>query len=59
MAAVFAMQGFGILAAGLVSLITLLAFRSVILSDLRSLDYVWRIVLGIGAIPGQSHFVFD
>ncbi|CAI2167822.1 12884_t:CDS:2 [Funneliformis geosporum] len=51
MAAVFAMQGFGILAAGTVSLITLLSFRSAISSDPQNLDKVWRIIVAAGTIP--------
>ena len=58
MATVFAMQGFGILAAGFVSLITLLAFRSAILSDPQNLDYVWRIIFGVGTIPGTIALYF-
>ncbi|KAI8868159.1 phosphate permease [Ramicandelaber brevisporus] len=51
MAAVFAMQGFGILAASLVTIITLFCFKSMIEDDQQSLDYVWRICVGVGAIP--------
>ncbi|RIA93138.1 major facilitator superfamily domain-containing protein [Glomus cerebriforme] len=58
MATVFAMQGFGILASGIVSLITLLAFRSAILSNPQNLDYVWRIVIGIGTIPATIALYF-
>lgn len=52
MAAVFAMQGIGQLSAGLVGLITTAAFGSAIRADATKLDYVWRIVIGIGAVPG-------
>ena len=41
-----------------VSLITLLAFCSAILSDLQNLDYVWRIILGVGTIPGTIVLYF-
>ena len=58
MATVFAMQGFEVLFAGLVSLITLLAFRLTILSDLQNLDYVWRIIFGVGTIPGTIALYF-
>ncbi|XP_047065173.1 putative inorganic phosphate transporter 1-13 [Lolium rigidum] len=47
-AAVFAMQGFGNLAAGIVGMITSKAFEKASPNDV---DYVWRIVLMIGAIP--------
>ncbi|KAI8091153.1 phosphate:H+ symporter [Gilbertella persicaria] len=52
MAAVFAMQGIGQVTASLVGLITTAAYKSAIESDQQYLDYVWRIVVGIGAIPG-------
>uniref|UniRef100_A0A453AD81 H(+)/Pi cotransporter n=1 Tax=Aegilops tauschii subsp. strangulata TaxID=200361 RepID=A0A453AD81_AEGTS len=48
MAAVFAMQGFGNVAAGLVGTITSAAFVN---SSQDKIDYVWRIVLMFGAIP--------
>ncbi|KAM3372930.1 hypothetical protein ACQJBY_019715 [Aegilops geniculata] len=48
MAAVFAMQGFGNVAAGLVGTITSAAFVN---SSQDNIDYVWRIVLMFGAIP--------
>lgn len=62
-AAVFAMQGFGILSAAIVSVITLPAFRSSIVTDdpvqnTDNIDYVWRIVLGVGAIPGLIALYF-
>ncbi|CAG8643528.1 8023_t:CDS:2, partial [Paraglomus brasilianum] len=52
MAVVFAQQGLGILCAALVSTSMLAAFRSSIDKNPNSLDYVWRLVLGFGAIPG-------
>ncbi|KAI7888031.1 phosphate:H+ symporter [Mucor mucedo] len=52
MAAVFAMQGIGQLAAGIVGLIATSAFKGAIQADPTKLDYVWRIVIGIGAVPG-------
>ncbi|KAI8979316.1 phosphate:H+ symporter [Mycotypha africana] len=52
MAAVFAMQGIGQLSAGLVGLIATAAFQNAIKADQTQLDYVWRIVIGIGALPG-------
>ncbi|RKP24403.1 major facilitator superfamily domain-containing protein, partial [Syncephalis pseudoplumigaleata] len=51
-AAVFAMQGFGILAAALVATATVAAFKSAIEDDVMNIDYVWRICIGVGAIPG-------
>jgi hypothetical protein len=35
-----------------VNTLALVAFRNLIKEDLRNLEYVWRIVLGFGAIPG-------
>ncbi|KAJ1645308.1 hypothetical protein J3B02_001342 [Coemansia erecta] len=51
-AAVFAMQGFGIVAAAIVSIIVLAAFKGAIDGDQQNLDYVWRIIMGLGAVPG-------
>ncbi|KAI8915209.1 major facilitator superfamily domain-containing protein [Powellomyces hirtus] len=50
-AAVFAMQGIGILVGGLVTLIALACFKDLIREDPLYLDYVWRIMLGFGIIP--------
>lgn len=52
MSAVFAMQGIGQVTAGIVGLCTTAAFKSAIQYDQTNLDYVWRIVIGLGAIPG-------
>ncbi|CAO3656509.1 unnamed protein product [Mucor hiemalis] len=52
MSAVFAMQGIGQLTAGIVGLVVTAAFKSAIQYDQTNLDYVWRIVIGLGAIPG-------
>ncbi|KAK9901321.1 hypothetical protein WJX75_006338 [Coccomyxa subellipsoidea] len=51
-ASVFAMQGFGILSAAIVSCVTIAAFKNSIINyDINYLDYVWRIIIGFGAIP--------
>ncbi|KAI8888569.1 phosphate:H+ symporter [Backusella circina FSU 941] len=52
MAAVFAMQGIGQLSAGIVGLIATAAFQNAIHADQTKLDFVWRIVIGLGAVPG-------
>lgn len=52
MSAVFAMQGIGQVTAGLVGLCVTAGFKSAIQYDQTYLDYVWRIVVGFGAIPG-------
>ncbi|KAI9366867.1 major facilitator superfamily domain-containing protein [Zopfochytrium polystomum] len=51
LAAVFAMQGIGILVGGVVFVSTLSYMKSYILDDYMNLDYVWRIALGAGIIP--------
>ncbi|XP_059632363.1 low affinity inorganic phosphate transporter 1 [Cornus florida] len=60
-AAVFAMQGFGILAGGMVAIIVSAAFRSKYpapdyatnpaTSAVPQADYVWRIIVMFGAVP--------
>uniref|UniRef100_A0A0A9DMK0 H(+)/Pi cotransporter n=1 Tax=Arundo donax TaxID=35708 RepID=A0A0A9DMK0_ARUDO len=60
-AAVFAMQGFGILTGGVVTLIVSAAFRArfdapayqdgAVASTPAQADYVWRVILMFGAIP--------
>lgn len=52
MAAVFAMQGIGQVTAGIVGLIATAAYQNAIRADPTQLDYVWRIVIGLGAVPG-------
>ncbi|WVZ84143.1 hypothetical protein U9M48_031204 [Paspalum notatum var. saurae] len=47
-AAVFAMQGFGNLAAGIVGMVVAAAFMN---SATYKVDFVWRIVLMFGAVP--------
>ncbi|KAG8992898.1 Inorganic phosphate transporter pho84 [Tulasnella sp. 427] len=53
MNAVFAMQGFGNLAAAIVALIVTSAFKSKILTyaDHHHVDYMWRIIIGLGTVP--------
>lgn len=46
--AVFAMQGIGQLAGGVVCLLVIYAFRDMIDADPLNVDYVWRLCLGIG-----------
>ncbi|CAG8709964.1 15207_t:CDS:2, partial [Racocetra fulgida] len=59
MSAVFAMQGIGILVAAIVSTITIAAFHSTITpTDYSHIDYCWRIVTGIGAVPGVVALYF-
>ncbi|KAL2913993.1 hypothetical protein HK105_206439 [Polyrhizophydium stewartii] len=57
-AAVFAMQGIGILVGGAVTIATLAAFEHSIRNDVFMLDYVWRIMLGFGVIPALCAVYF-
>ncbi|KAF8014394.1 hypothetical protein BT93_H0276 [Corymbia citriodora subsp. variegata] len=60
-AAVFAMQGFGILAGGMVAIVVSSAFKArypapayeddAALSTIPQADYVWRMILMFGALP--------
>lgn len=56
MTAVFAFQGWGNFTAALVSLIIVSAFKNHIINDnyavLKHVDYCWRILIGMGCIPG-------
>ena len=51
MALIFSMQGVGNLAAAIVTLIVLAIFKNAIIADVMNLDYVWRICIGLGAVP--------
>jgi PHS family inorganic phosphate transporter-like MFS transporter len=51
MALIFSMQGIGNLAAAIVTLILLAIFKDAINADVMNLDYVWRLCIGLGAIP--------
>lgn len=57
LAAVFAMQGLGILAAAGVSALVLAAFHSTLHDDPFALDYVWRIILAVGLLPAVTSLV--
>lgn len=50
-AAVFSMQGFGNVTAALVTLIVLACFKVPVENNVMNLDYVWRICIGLGAVP--------
>ena len=50
-AAVFGMQGFGILFGGIVTVIFLAIFKSAIVDDITKLDNVWRLCLAFGCVP--------
>lgn len=50
-ALIFSMQGFGQVAAALVTIIVLACFRGAVEANVDNLDYVWRICIGLGAVP--------
>jgi len=63
MTAVFAAQGWGNFTAGLVSLIVVVSFKHKILAEpalnqLEHADIMWRIIIGIGCIPGVIALYF-
>ncbi|GAA5983520.1 hypothetical protein JCM10908_000317 [Rhodotorula pacifica] len=62
MVATFWSQGWGQLGAALVALASLAAFKKQILNDpagyAHHLDFVWRLVIGLGAVPGACALYF-
>ncbi|KAI0067338.1 phosphate permease [Artomyces pyxidatus] len=62
MTAVFAFQGWGNFAAALVSLIVVSAFKKQIIHDdlvtLHHVDYCWRLLIGLGCVPGVIALYF-
>ncbi|KAI0366262.1 inorganic phosphate transporter [Pilatotrama ljubarskyi] len=63
MAAVFANQGWGQLSATLFSFIIVSAYKHSFLNDtpsgvLLSLDQIWRLIIGLGCIPGAVALYF-
>ncbi|KAJ1839235.1 hypothetical protein LPJ73_006831 [Coemansia sp. RSA 2703] len=54
MAAVFAFQGFGNVLAPIVAIIVTACFSQSIARDVLYMDYVWRIIIGVGCIPGVA-----
>ncbi|KAF9565179.1 phosphate transporter [Agrocybe pediades] len=56
MTAVFASQGWGNFSAALVAFIITAAYKNSILKDsptqLDSVDFMWRLLIGLGAVPG-------
>ncbi|ORY46871.1 MFS general substrate transporter [Rhizoclosmatium globosum] len=51
LAAVFAMQGIGILIGSAVYVATLTAMKETIQNDYTALDVVWRVAIGFGIVP--------
>ncbi|KAG8685332.1 Inorganic phosphate transporter pho84 [Ceratobasidium sp. 394] len=61
MTAVFAMQGFGNFTAAIVALIVTEAYKSKIINGpvtLDAVDYCWRLLIGLGAVPGVIALYF-
>ncbi|KAJ7475703.1 inorganic phosphate transporter [Mycena latifolia] len=62
MTAVFASQGWGNFAAVLVGYIVVMAYKPLILSDPvgqpNHVDYMWRILIGLGCVPGVIALYF-
>jgi PHS family inorganic phosphate transporter-like MFS transporter len=54
MALIFSMQGIGNLAAAIVTIILLAIFKEAINADTMNLDYVWRLCIGLGAVPAVA-----
>ncbi|CAD8162290.1 unnamed protein product [Paramecium pentaurelia] len=61
-AAVFAMQGFGILTGSIVSLIVLFSFNNQLNNgdpfNYLQVDHIWRIIVAFGAVPGLVAIYF-
>ncbi|GAA5892063.1 hypothetical protein JCM5296_004043 [Sporobolomyces johnsonii] len=62
MVATFWSQGWGQFAAAIVSIVCLAAFKKQILNDpvdyAHHLDFVWRLLIGLGAVPGAVALYF-
>ncbi|GAA5996754.1 uncharacterized protein JCM10292_003184 [Rhodotorula paludigena] len=62
MTATFWSQGWGQLGAAIVAIVSLSAFKTQILNDpvndARHLDFVWRLIIGCGAVPGAVALYF-
>ena len=50
-AMIFSMQGVGQVVAPIVTMIVLACFKGAITDNVDNLDYVWRICIGLGAVP--------
>ncbi|KAH8100144.1 phosphate transporter [Cristinia sonorae] len=62
MTAVFANQGWGQLSAAIVAIVVTRAFKTSLLADdptnLRHVDFMWRILIGLGCVPGVIALYF-
>ena len=48
---VFSFIGLGSFSAGIVYIVLLAAFKSAIISDIHHIQWVWRLLFGIGLVP--------
>lgn len=58
MALIFSTQGIGQLAAAIVTLVLLAIFKGAINADTMNIDYVWRLCIGLGAVPAFATVYF-
>jgi PHS family inorganic phosphate transporter-like MFS transporter len=62
MAAVFSAQGWGNFTSAIVSIIVIVAYKSEILAepvtDLKAIDQCWRLIIGLGCVPGVIALYF-
>ncbi|KAH9928425.1 phosphate transporter [Amylocystis lapponica] len=62
MTAVFANQGWGQLAGAIVAMVIVAAYKHSLLNDdpnvLVSVDYMWRLLIGLGCVPGAIALYF-
>lgn len=58
MALIFSMQGIGQLVAAVLTLIILAIFKGAIYADTMNIDYVWRLCIGLGAVPAVATVYF-
>ncbi|KAI0648947.1 phosphate transporter [Trametes meyenii] len=62
MTAVFANQGWGQFSAALVGFIVVVAFKSALMHDdpavLAHVDFMWRLLIGLGCVPGAIALYF-
>ncbi|GFZ46219.1 Inorganic phosphate transporter PHO84 [Saitozyma sp. JCM 24511] len=62
MAAVFSAQGWGNFTSAIVSIIVVVAYKNEILAepvtDLKAIDQCWRLIIGLGCVPGVIALYF-
>ncbi|KIK56555.1 hypothetical protein GYMLUDRAFT_204732 [Collybiopsis luxurians FD-317 M1] len=58
MLAVFSSQGWGQLAASIVAVVVTAAFKDSMITNPDTVDYAWRILIGVGCIPGVIALYF-